>query len=258
MKNFKLLKTLLEERWLHYHHLDFIAEDPISIPHKFSKKQDIEIAAFFAAILAWGKRSLIIQSTNKLMAIMDHTPYDFILNHNDSDLKPFLTYGYRTFKPIDVLYFIEFLKFHFQENDSLEAAFIPKEGYKNLYDTLAHFHKYFFSLNNAPERTRKHIASPENNAACKRLNMFLRWMVRKNSEVDFGIWNQIPTKDLICPLDLHVGNVARNLGILERKQNDWKAAIELTENLKLFDAEDPVKYDYALFSMGVNEKLINK
>ncbi|HTO15097.1 MAG TPA: TIGR02757 family protein [Edaphocola sp.] len=254
MKNYDQIKALLENRWQHYHHIDFIAEDPIAIPHQFSQQQDIEIAAFFAAILAWGKRSIILNNANKLMNLMGNSPYDFILNHQEKDLKPFLNFVHRTFNDTDLLYFISYLKHHYQTNISLEAAFIPKQGYENIYTSLTYFHQNFFSLDFAPERTKKHIASPLKNSACKRLNMFLRWMVRKNSEVDFGIWNAIPVKDLICPIDVHVGNVARSLGLLERKQNDWNAAMELTENLRTFDQNDPVKYDYALFSMGVNEK----
>jgi uncharacterized protein (TIGR02757 family) len=247
------LRRILEEKFEDYHQHNFIAKDPIAVPHQFSKLQDIEIAAFYAAILAWGNRTTILRNANRIMSMMDNAPYDFILNHEEQDLKPFMHFVHRTFNATDLLYTINFFKHHYTKERSLEAAFFPKAGVE-VKAALMHFHDYFFSLKDAPERTRKHIATPARNSACKRLNMFLRWMVRKNSPVDFGIWNAIDVSCLICPLDTHVGDVARKLGLLARKQNDWKAAIELTNNLKVISPDDPVKYDYALFGMGVEER----
>lgn len=248
------LKRILEEKFAHYHQADFITKDPISVPHRFSRKQDIEIAAFFAAILAWGNRTMIVRNTNRIMALMDEAPHDFILNHQPQDLKPFIHFVHRTFNATDLLYSIEFFKHHYTHHDSLESAFLPKLAQPDAEHSLVHFHQYFFSLPDAPDRSRKHISTPAKKSACKRLNMFLRWMVRKNSEVDFGLWNGLSPADLICPLDTHVSDVARKLDLLERKQNDWKAAVELTQHLRLLDADDPVKYDYALFGMGAEER----
>jgi len=250
----KGLKRILEDKFAHYHQADFITKDPISVPHRFVKKQDIEIAAFFAAILAWGNRTMIIRNTNRIMSWMDESPHDFILNHEAQDLKPFIHFVHRTFNATDLLYSIEFFKHHYANNDSLETAFIKERAHTDTESALTGFHHYFFSLADAPDRTRKHIATPEKKSACKRLNMFLRWMVRKNSEVDFGLWHILKPADLICPLDTHVSDVARKLGLLERTQNDWKAAVALTQNLRLLDAADPVKYDYALFGMGAEER----
>lgn len=250
----KGLKRILEDKFAHYHQADFITKDPISVPHRFNRKQDIEIAAFFAAILAWGNRTMIVRNTNRIMALMDEAPYDFICNHKPQDLKPFIHFVHRTFNATDLLYSIEFFKHHYTHNDSLESAFLPKVAQPDAEHCLVHFHQYFFSLPDAPDRTRKHISTPAKKSACKRLNMFLRWMVRENSEVDFGLWKSVSPADLICPLDTHVSDVARKFGLLERKQNDWKAAVELTQNLRLLDADDPVKYDYALFGMGAEER----
>ncbi|MBL7705256.1 MAG: TIGR02757 family protein [Taibaiella sp.] len=250
----KGLKRILDEKFAHYHQTDFITKDPISVPRRFVKKQDIEIAAFFAAILAWGNRTMIIRNTNHIMALMGETPYEFICHHEARDLKSFVHFVHRTFNATDLLYSIAFFKHHYTHNDSLETAFLPKGNPPDAERALVHFHNYFFSLPDAPDRTRKHIATPAKKSACKRLNMFLRWMVRKDSTVDFGLWNGLSPADLICPLDTHVSDVARRLGLLERKQNDWKSAIELTGNLRLLDAADPVKYDYALFGMGAEER----
>ncbi len=248
------LKRILDDKFAHYHQADFITKDPISVPHRFVKKQDIEIAAFFAAILAWGNRTMIIRNTNRIMTLMDESPYEFICRHEARDLKPFVHFVHRTFNATDLLYSIAFFRHHYTLHDSLETAFIPEGSAPDAEKSLIHFHNYFFSLPDAPDRTRKHIATPAKKSACKRLNMFLRWMVRKNSAVDFGLWNGLSPADLICPLDTHVSDVARKLELLERTQNDWKAAVELTKHLRLLDAEDPVKYDYALFGMGAEER----
>ena len=251
------MKLFLDEKVTEYNHPSFIALDPISIPHQFTKKQDIEIAGFWAAILAWGQRVTIIKKCKLLFEMMDNDPYNFIVNHSEEDLKPFLSFKHRTFNDIDTLYFIAFFKDFYKKYDSLELAFtkgILKDD-ENVRNGLIYFHNAFFSLREAPERTQKHIATPARKSACKRLNMFLRWMVRDDdSGVDFGIWKNIKPSQLVCPCDVHVDRVARKMGLISRKQTDWKTAIELTENLKQFDPEDPVKYDFALFGLGVEEK----
>lgn len=251
------LKDFLDQKVLQFNQPGFIALDPISIPHRFSKKQDIEIAGFFAAVLAWGQRKTIINKSLELFEMMDNAPHDFILNHSEEDLKPFLNFKHRTFNDIDTLYFLAFFKWHYQNHDSLEDAF--SIGWKDEPDImgklLANFHDYFFQLEDAPQRTRKHIATPKRKSACKRINMFLRWMVRSDDNgVDFGIWKTIKPNQLICPCDLHVDRVGRKLGLITRKQTDWQTALELTEKLRGFDSEDPVKYDFALFGLGVEEK----
>jgi uncharacterized protein (TIGR02757 family) len=238
-----------------YNRRSFIEKDPISVPHRFTKLQDIEIAGFFAAVFAWGNRTTIINKANELMRLMDDAPHRFILEHGEDDLERFLKFCHRTFNDVDLFYFIEFFRHHYKKYDSLEDAFLPEGKFNSVETSLNYFHSYFFSLPDAPARTKKHIAAPFKNSTCKRLNMFLRWMVRKdNAGVDFGKWKRIKPKDLICPLDLHVARVSRKLGLIKRKQTDWMTAIELTEELKRFDPKDPVKYDFALFSLGVTEK----
>lgn len=252
MKKESLNKFLLQKAD-EYNQPFFIQDDPISIPHLFTKKQDIEIAGFFAAIFAWGNRTTIINKSKELMQLMDMSPYDFCIHHADKDLKKLLHFKHRTFNTTDLLYFIEFFKFHYQQHKSLETAFTKQSN--TVEKMLTGFHHYFFSLKDVPARTKKHIATPEKGSTCKRLNMFLRWMVRKDDTgVDFGIWKKISPSQLICPIDLHVARVARKLGILKRKQTDWQAALELTEYLRTLDKADPVKYDFALFNMGIVEK----
>lgn len=247
------LKTLLNRKVDLYNQPSFIQDDPISVPHRFRKKQDIEIAGFFAAIFAWGNRTTIIRKTNELMQLMDNAPHDFCLHHQPEDLKKLLSFKHRTFNATDLLYFIEFFRQHYQQHHSLETAF-TRHGH-TAEEMLSGFYHYFFSLEHVPGRTKKHIATPERKSTCKRLNMFLRWMVRRDGRgVDFGIWKKIPPSQLICPVDLHVARVARRMGILKRKQTDWLAATELTEYLRTLDPEDPVKYDFALFGLGVMEK----
>ncbi len=246
------IKKLLDTKVAYYNKKSFIAADPISVPHGFSKKQDIEIAGFFAAIFAWGQRVTIINKANELMQLMDNAPFQFCTQHQQIDLKKLLQFKHRTFNADDLLYFISFLKQHYLVEKSLETAFFPNKN-MSVEDGLIHFRKYFFSLEHLP-RTHKHISSPLQKSACKRLNMYLRWMVRKdNAGVDFGLWQNIAMKDLICPLDVHVGNVARQLGLLTHHKNDWLAATELTNNLKKMNSNDPVQYDFALFSIGVIE-----
>jgi uncharacterized protein (TIGR02757 family) len=235
-----------------YNRVDFIKDDPISIPHRFKKKQDIEIAGLFAATLAWGVRKTILKNAGQLMQLMDNSPHDFIVNHSPKDLIPFTHFVHRTFNSTDLLYFIEFLRHHYAEHETLETLFLDKD----MEHALIKFHHAFFSLPDFPSRTTKHIATPERKSTCKRLNMYLRWMVRKDkNKVDFGIWKKIKISQLMCPLDVHVENYARRLHLIERKQRDWLTVTELTSNLKLIDAEDPVRFDFALFGMGI-EKVI--
>jgi uncharacterized protein (TIGR02757 family) len=326
MKNNNELRDFLEEKVSEYNHPSFIEKDPISVPHSFERKQDIEISGFFAAIFSWGNRRTIIQKSNELMRAMENEPYDFILNHQPADLKKLHVFRHRTFNSTDLLYFIRFLKSHYESNDSLESAFLPLtdpgkktiqyissekgtgkntiqhissekgtgkktiqhissengtgiktishisskigNGIKKITEdsycdgenefirnALSAFYSRFFSLRDAPGRTQKHIASPEKKSTCKRLNMYLRWMVRQDKKgVDFGIWRKINPSDLICPVDLHVARVARGFDLIRRRQTDWQTAMELTIALRLMDKKDPVKYDFALFGLGVAEK----
>lgn len=251
------LRGFLDEKVQQYNQPGFIPNDPISIPHQFSKKEDIEISGFFAAILAWGQRKTIINKCNELFRLMDRAPHEFLLNHQEEDLKRFLDFKHRTFNSTDTLYFIHFLSWFYRNHQSLEEAFLigQREDVNAMESILTKFHEKFFSLPDAPSRTKKHIATPARKAACKRINMFLRWMVRSDDKgVDFGIWNRIQPSQLICPCDLHVDRVGRKLGLITRKQTDWLTAVELTEKLRELDPQDPVKYDFALFGLGIEEK----
>lgn len=256
MRSFQELKAFLDLKADEYNRPAFIDNDPIVIPHSFTKKQDIEIAGLIAAVLAWGQRKTIINKCRQLFQLMDNAPHDFILHHKEKDLKKFEEFKHRTFNPTDTLYFIEYFKFFYSKHDTLESAFNPGfKDYWNAEEGLKYFHDQFFQLDYAPQRTRKHIATPARKSACKRLNMFLRWMVRNDERnVDFGLWKSIKPAQLICPCDLHVDRVARKLGLIMRKQTDWITAVELTERLKMFDPTDPVKYDFALFGLGIEEK----
>jgi len=251
------LKARLDELVARYNRPLFIEEDPISIPHQFTLPQDIEIMGFWSAMLAWGQRKTIINKSQELIGLMDGAPYEFIRHHRQEDRRRFLQFKHRTFQPTDALYFLEFLQQHYRQHTSLEAAFARHLTLEsaNVEPALRGFHNYFFHLPNAPQRTRKHVATPARKSTCKRLNMFLRWMVRQdNNGVDFGLWKQIKPRQLLMPLDLHVERVARRWGLLQRKQVDWLAVLELTEALRRFAPEDPVRYDFALFGMGVLEK----
>lgn len=251
------LKDFLDSKVVEYNKPGFIREDPISIPHEYSLRQDIEISGFYAAVFAWGQRKTILAKTRELMQRMDNSPHQFILHHSDQDLKKLLGFKHRTFNEEDLLYFTEVLKKLYTDHKSMEdlmSSFLNKES-KNTEALLIGFHRYFFSQEDAPGRTRKHIATPARKSACKRLSMFLRWMVRKDEiGVDFGLWQKINTAILVCPLDLHVDRVARRLGLIKRKQSDWQTALELTENLKNLDPLDPVKYDFALYGLGIEER----
>jgi uncharacterized protein (TIGR02757 family) len=258
MRDLSQLKEFLDTKVDQYNRPEFIVDDPIQIPHQFSKLQDIEIAGFFAATLAWGQRKTIIAKCKELMNLMDNAPHQFVVSHEESDLKKLKGFKHRTFNLTDLLYFIEFFKVHYSKHKSLEAAFLPSSnrGF-TIEESLTYFQKRFFGLDDFPSRTLKHVATPERKSACKRVNMFLRWMVRSdNRGVDFGLWKKIQPSQLICPIDLHVERVARNLKLIKRKPVDWQTAIELTESLKKFDSNDPIKYDFALFGLGVNEKVV--
>jgi len=251
------LKEFLDLKVEQYNQPNFIVNDPISIPHRFSTKQDVEISGFFASILAWGQRKTIINKCLELFQMMDNAPHDFLLNHKESDLRPFLRFKHRTFNDIDTLYFIHFLSWFYRNHDSLEEAFLigQTNHLESMETILTKFHHLFFSLDDAPSRTKKHIATPARKAACKRINMYLRWMVRSDDKgVDFGFWKKISPAQLICPCDLHVDRVGRKLGLITRKQTDWLTALELTNKLREFDPLDPVKYDFALFGLGIEEK----
>ncbi len=248
------LRDFLETKVEQYNHPRFIKNDPVSIPHRFSKKQDIEIAGLFAAVLAWGQRITIINKSNELMALMDNVPHDFILHHQTKDLRRFEQFKHRTFNTVDALYFVGFLHHYYKEHDSLEAAFKVASSAESIESGLVNFQRLFFSLDHL-RRTQKHISTPERKSACKRINMYLRWMVRQDKQgVDFGLWKNISPAQLVCPCDLHVERVARKLKLIKGKRMNWATAIELTRNLKLLDPADPVKYDFALFGLGIEEK----
>ncbi len=246
------LKDFLDEKAALYNTPDFIHNDPICIPHLFSKKQDIEIAGFFAALLAWGQRPVIIRKCRELISWMENDPHNFILHHTEKDLKPFAGFRHRTFNGTDALYFIEALRFLYRRSESLEDAFAVATDDPTTERGLAEFHQLFFSLDDHPNRTRKHLPTPARKSTCKRINMYLRWMVRRDeSGVDFGLWNKISPAQLVCPCDVHVDRVGRKLRLIRRKQTDWQTALELTDNLRKLDPADPVKYDFALFGIGV-------
>ncbi|MEQ9298345.1 MAG: TIGR02757 family protein [Cyclobacteriaceae bacterium] len=247
-------KAFLDEQVELFNQPGFIKDDPISIPHQYTKPQDIEITGFWAAVLAWGQRVTIIKKCTELFAMMDNAPYQFILHHKESDLKPFTAFKHRTFNATDTLYFIHWLKHFYTHHDSLEETFIIglSTDDEDMEVGLTNFHNQFFDLPEAPQRTRKHIATPARKSACKRLNMYLRWMVRQDDKgVDFGLWKKIKPSQLVCPCDLHVDRVARKFNLITRKGTDWQTAKELTTNLKKYDPQDPVKYDFALFGLGV-------
>lgn len=235
----------------------FVVNDPMQVPMQFDQLQDIEIAAFFTATLAWGLRKTIISKSTELMERMDNAPYDFILNHSDSDLKALETFKHRTFNSTDLLYFVDFLQRHYSSFDSLEDAFLKgmNTASPDLKDGLIGFHEYFFNSEYAPNRTKKHVATPLRKSACKRLNMMMRWLARwDESGVDLGIWRRIGKENLYIPVDVHVDRIARRWGILSRKQTDWQAVEEVTAFCRVLDPADPGKYDFALFGWGLEEK----
>jgi uncharacterized protein (TIGR02757 family) len=252
--NLSELKEFLDLKAQHYQSQKFIEADPIQIPHRFSKKEDVEIAGFLAATIAWGNRTSIIKNATKMMSLMEESPFDFIMNHQTKDLEVFNGFVHRTFNAEDLKYFIGALQNSYTNHGGLETAMSQNAAELGVQTALHHFKKLFFELPHQV-RTQKHLADPLKGSAAKRINMYLRWMVRPSSTgVDFGIWKSIHTRQLSCPLDVHSGTIARKLGILDRKQNDAKAVLELDNKLRLMDAEDPVKYDFALFGLGAFEK----
>jgi len=261
------LYEFLEEKADLYNRPGFIETDPVSIPRQFSKKEDIEISAFLAATIAWGQRPTIIKNANQLIKWMDNSPHDFILNAGSRELERFKKFKHRTFNGTDCVYFLKSLRHIYKKHGGMERAFspspipppigeVPIAKQDEIKTAIANFRQVFFDLPH-PTRTGKHVSNPADGSAAKRINLFLKWMVRKDKRgVDFGLWSRISPSVLQCPLDIHSGRVARKLGLLQRKQNDWKAVEELTAKLRQFDPKDPVKYDFALFGLGVFEKLV--
>lgn len=247
------LKEFLDEKVIQYNTFDFIESDPIQIPHLYSLKEDIEIAGFLSATIAWGNRKMIINNAKKLMDLMGNSPYDFVMSHAEDHLESLDSFVHRTFNSIDAKTFIKALQNIYKNHNGLEAVFSKNQEENSMQKSIHEFKKLFFEIEHL-QRTQKHISDPLNNSAAKRINMYLRWMIRNDNKVDFGIWKSIPTSKLSCPLDVHSGNVARKLGLLKRKQNDAKALGELDLALRKLDKNDPVKYDFALFGLGVFEK----
>jgi uncharacterized protein (TIGR02757 family) len=247
------LKEFLDEKVELYNRPSFIEHDPISIPHRYTNKEDIEIAGFMAATIAWGNRKMILRNATRMMTLLDDSPYDFIMNSEVPDLERVDDFVHRTFNSLDLLYFLKALKNVYQTKGGLEAIFNENKTGDSLQPAIHKLYAIFFELPHS-RRTERHISDPNKGSAAKKLNMFLRWMVRKdNRGVDFGIWKSISPSILSCPLDVHSGNVARKLGLLKRKQNDAKAVAELDMFLRGMDKEDPVKYDFALFGLGIFE-----
>ena len=246
------LKEFLDEKVALYLKPNFVVEDPIAIPHQFSKKEDVEIAAFLTATIAWGRRPMILKNAQEMMRIMDHSPHEFILNANNKEIEQSLNFCHRTFQGVDLQTFIYALRNIYQNHNGLEACFYTEK--EDMSASISSFKQTFFSINHL-SRTQKHVSDPLKGSASKRLIMFLRWMVRSNNEgVDFGIWKTLNPSQLSCPLDVHTANVARKLGLITRKANDWKTVKELDIHLRSFCKEDPSKYDFALFGLGVYEK----
>lgn len=247
------LKEFLDEKVQLYNHPKFIESDPIQIPHLYTLKEDIEISGFLTATISWGNRIMIINNSQKLMAKLGNSPFDFVMNHSENDLEKLNDFVHRTFNGTDCITFIKALKNIYQNHNGLEFVFSKNIQINTLQQNISSFKSIFFEIEH-DYRTQKHVSDPINNSAAKRINMFLRWMVRNdNAGVDLGIWNSISPSQLSCPLDVHSGNVARKLGLLSRKQNDAKALLELDSNLQNLDKNDPVKYDFALFGLGVFE-----
>ncbi|MEN8121255.1 MAG: TIGR02757 family protein [Bacteroidota bacterium] len=246
------LNEFLDEKYHQYNTPSFIETDPIQIPHRYTKKEDIEISAFLTAAIAWGNRKMIIRNAEKIVNLLDNEPYEFIMNASENEMESLTGFVHRTFNLIDLRFFLNSLRNIYKNHNGLEVVFSNSQN--DIPKALINFRKVFFEID-FPERSSKHISNVAKNSAAKRLNMFLMWMVRKDKRgVHFGIWDKINPAALYLPLDVHTGNVSRKLGLLKRKQNDWKAVAEITEHLRGFDSEDPVKYDFALFGLGVFER----
>lgn len=251
------MKDFLDESYLKYHSKTFVENDPILIPHQFSKKEDIEIAGFLTATIAWGNRKSILQNAKHLMHLMDQSPYLFVMEHSKKELGTLHKFVHRTFNGKDCVFFVEALKNIYLKHGGIETAFGLKNHQKggDLQGRIVNFREIFLETKHL-HRSEKHLSNPAQKSSAKRLCMYLRWMVRDNKKkVDFGIWKSISPAELHLPLDVHTGNVARKLGLLQRKQNDWQAVVEITEVLRQFDPKDPVKYDFALFGLGVNKAI---
>lgn len=249
-KHLEEIKALLEQKWAQYEQTDFIADDPICIPHLFHKKKDIEIAGFLTAVIAWGQRKSILNSAHKLMDMMSNQPADFILNHSEQEREKLPRFVHRTFQQIDLVYFFKALQQIYRTHEDLESFFLSSKE-KAMAARIHHFKQQFFAFSHEA-RSLKHLPDPFKKSSSKRFNMFLRWMVRSSQRgVDFGIWKRVQPSELLLPLDVHTGNIARQLGLLQRKQNDWQAVEEISSILHSFDPTDPIKYDFALFGMGV-------
>ncbi len=247
------LKEFLDEKVALYNNPNFIESDPIQIPHLFTQKEDVEIAGFLSATIAWGNRKMIIKNSHRMMDLMGNAPYDFVMSHSETNLEQLEPFVHRTFNGQDFSFFIKSLKNIYQNHNGLESVYSKNQTLESMQNSISEFKKIFFEIPH-PTRTQKHISDPLNGSAAKRINMFLRWMVRQdNNGVDLGIWKSIPPSILSCPLDVHSGNIARKLEILGRKQNDFKALAELDQKLRELDPNDPVKYDFALFGLGVFE-----
>ncbi|NLO03850.1 MAG: TIGR02757 family protein [Bacteroidales bacterium] len=252
--NIKDLKEFLDEKVEQYNRPSFIECDPISIPHQFTEKHDIEIAGFLAATIAWGNRKTIIRSANRILELLDHSPYEFIMNSGDDEFEAFKNFVHRTFNSTDLCYFLKALRHIYRNKGGLEIIFRTHQTADSLQPAIHELHKIFFELPHE-KRTEKHVSDPYKGSSAKKINMYLRWMIRRDKKgVDFGIWESISPSKLSCPLDVHSGNVARKLGLLNRKQNDARAVAELDKILRSFDPEDPVKYDFALFGLGAIER----
>lgn len=244
----------LNEKVEQFNNPTFIESDPIQIPHRYKRKEDIEISGFLTATIAWGNRTMIIQNASKMMNLMGESPYDFIMEHSETDLERFENFVHRTFNSIDIQFFIQSLQNIYVNHGGMERIFKIHPTSDSIQPAITEFKKVFFSIHH-PERTTKHVSDPINNSSAKRINMFLRWLVRNDRKgVDFGLWKELSPAILSCPLDVHSGNVARKLGLLHRKQNDAKALAELDNTLRSMDPTDPVKYDFALFGLGAFEK----
>lgn len=247
------LKTFLDEKVELYNNPNFIESDPVQIPHLFSLKEDIEIAGFLSATIAWGNRKMIIKNSYRMIELMGNAPYDFVMSHRENDLERLESFVHRTFNGQDFASFIRSLQHIYKNHNGLEGVFTKHQETNSMQKSIHEFKKIFFEIDHLT-RTQKHISDPLNNSAAKRINMYLRWMIRQDHKgVDLGIWKNISPAKLSCPLDVHSGNVARKLGLLSRKQNDGKALAELDLNLRKLDPNDPVKYDFALFGLGVFE-----
>ena len=247
------LRDFLNEKAIEFNTKDFITDDPVQIPHQFELKEDIEIAGFLAATIAWGNRTMIIRNSKKMMELMGESPYDFVMEHKEHQLKRLEGFVHRTFNATDFKYFIRSLRNIYSNHDGLEGIFTKHQTEDSLQPAIAELHKIFFELEHE-QRTEKHVANTQKGSVAKRINLFLRWMVRKDKIVDFGLWEGIDQSKLSCPLDVHSGNIARKLELITEKANNLKALKELDANLRLLDKNDPVKFDYALFGLGVYEK----